>query len=105
MYCIIGHGFEKKYIAFQNIGDEIRYGYYLTDRETFLQNLSNNKKGIRRFSRQRSKLKTLSSGLGLIVMDFQYQIYPMNGLRIVQFQVAIWIVGSAIRSKNLDAEI
>lgn len=45
MYCIIGCGFEKKYLAFQNTGDEIRYGYYLTDKGTFLQNLSNNRKG------------------------------------------------------------
>lgn len=44
MYCIIGYGFEKRYLAFQNTGDGIEYGYYLTDKETFIMNLSNNKK-------------------------------------------------------------
>lgn len=44
MYCIINYGFEKRYLAFQNTDDEVKYGYYLTDRETFMMNLSNNKK-------------------------------------------------------------
>lgn len=46
MYCItsLDCEFDKKYLAFQNTDDEIRYGYYLTDKETFMMNLSNNKK-------------------------------------------------------------
>lgn len=44
MYCIISYGFDKKYLAFQNTGDEVQYGYYLTDKDTFMMNLSNNKK-------------------------------------------------------------
>lgn len=45
MYCIIYYGFNsKRYLAFQDTGDEIAYGYYLTDKETFVMNLSNNKR-------------------------------------------------------------
>ena len=44
MYCIINWGFKKQYLAFQNTGEEIQYGYYPTDKDTFLMNLGNNKK-------------------------------------------------------------
>lgn len=44
MYCVVYYGFGKKYLAFQNTDDEVGYGYYLTDRETFMMNLSNNKR-------------------------------------------------------------
>ena len=45
MYCIIKHEYEHKmYLAFQNTGEGIEYGYYFTDKETFLSNLSNNKR-------------------------------------------------------------
>ena len=45
MYCIVYYGFgDKEYLAYQNTNDEIAYGYYTTDRDTFLMNLSNNKK-------------------------------------------------------------
>lgn len=44
MYCIIYYGFGKRYLAYQNTDEEVAYGYYLTDRETFLMNLSNNSK-------------------------------------------------------------
>lgn len=46
MYCITSNHYTKKYLAFQDsgTGNEIQYGYYLTDKETFLKNLANNKK-------------------------------------------------------------
>lgn len=42
MYCIVNFKFEKKYLAFQFTDDSIEYGYYLTDKETFILNLSQN---------------------------------------------------------------
>ena len=44
MYCVVYYGFGKKYLAYQKTDEEVAYGYYLTDRETFLMNLSNNSK-------------------------------------------------------------
>lgn len=43
MYCVVYYGSEKKkYLAYQNTDEEVAYGYYLTDKETFIMNLSNN---------------------------------------------------------------
>lgn len=45
MYCIIYYGYgNKRYLAFQDTDTETVYGYYLTDKETFVMNLENNKK-------------------------------------------------------------
>lgn len=42
MYCISSNDFHSRYLAFQQETDrEIEYGYFLTDLETFLMNLSN----------------------------------------------------------------
>ena len=71
MYCIISYGFEKKYLAFQNTGDEVQYGYYLTDKETFMMNLSNNKKTILHCLKQRKKQKSLLNGFQQSMEDFQ----------------------------------
>lgn len=45
MYCIICYGFSKQYLAVQNTNrEDLLYGYYLTDKETFIMNLPNNDK-------------------------------------------------------------
>lgn len=91
MYCIISYGFEKKYLAFQNTGDEIQYGYYLTDRETFLQNLSNNKKDhptvFKTGEQAENFIKWLKRNRdGLSISDLSYE----------------WIEDSAIPSCDMD---
>lgn len=46
MYCIIYRSYfgDVKYLSFFNVDEEIKYGYFLTDKNTFMMNLSNNKK-------------------------------------------------------------
>lgn len=44
MYCISSNDFRSRYLAFMDVDDQIEFGYFLTDRETFLMNISNHSK-------------------------------------------------------------
>ena len=55
MYCIIyNDGFEgDEYLAYQEVDENKYYGYYLTDRNTFIKNFGNNTKEHRTVFRKR----------------------------------------------------
>lgn len=44
MKLLLCGSFGNRIEKFQNTGDEVQYEYYLTDKDTFMMNLSNNKK-------------------------------------------------------------
>lgn len=104
MYCIIYYGYgDKRYLAFQNTDTEIVYGYYLTDKETFVMNLGNNKNNHPTLFRSEDKAmqfikQFVSKRTGFSTSEFSYEY-----MIIIIFQNATWIVGNAIRKIKANA--
>lgn len=106
MYCIIyrcGFG-GTKYLSFFNIDAETENGYFFTDKNTFMMNTSNNKKSIRLYLKQRSRLRSLLNILNLFVRHLKTCILIIRDL-IDLCRLVIWNALNATKGINLIASI
>lgn len=87
MYCIVSYGFEKKYLAFQNTDDEVQFGYYLADRDTFIMNLSNNKKDHPTLFKTAEKAEDFIKWISSVRCEYRFSYYNLNYEKIDSYSI------------------